>query len=51
MNVLFYVIEYLDIHLSLNIFNLFIVNDLFIYLKKLLSIYLIKYLNKFFNLH
>jgi len=51
MNVSFYVIEYLDTNLSLNIFNLFIVNDFFVYLKKLLSIYLIKYLHKFFNLH
>jgi hypothetical protein len=36
MNVLFYVIEYLNIHLSLNIFNLFIVNDFFYLFKKII---------------
>jgi len=49
VNVSFYVIEYLDLHLFLNFFTFFLViANNFIYLYKWLSIYLIKYLYKLY---
>ena len=54
VSILFRVIEYINIHSPFNFFNFFlvIINDfLFIYLHRLLSIYLIRYYNGHLNLY
>jgi hypothetical protein len=55
MNILFCVIEYFNLHSSLNYFFIFLfwllLTVIFIYLHRWLSIYLIRYLHRHFNLH